>query len=202
MFSSIFKNTLVPGSDFGEFMTKYAEENKRLTQPRRMLLSCFHFINGTIITQFSYFYFGLGLECTQIHRFVQDTGLKCFNSFVQSAAIAWRGGDGNPHSSVVAETMKLLANSSYGYQMLDRSPHTLSKYLSDGKAHKAINNKFFKKLNYLNSILIKTESIKSKVERKEHIIVSFSSCSVPNCACLNCITIFFINFVTSVHSGK
>ena len=41
--------------------------------------------------------------------------------------------DGNPNSSVVAETMTLLANSSYRYQIMDRSPHTVTKYLTDEK---------------------------------------------------------------------
>ena len=87
----------------------------------------------TIITPLLNFYLDLGLECTQIHRFVQYTPLKCFNSFVQSAVNARTEGDENPHSSVVAETMKLLANSSYGYQIMDRSRHTLTKYLNDEK---------------------------------------------------------------------
>ena len=42
-------------------------------------------------------------------------------------------GDENPYSSVVAETMKLLADSSYGYQITDRSRLTVTKYLTDKK---------------------------------------------------------------------
>ena len=45
-FPPIFKNTLVSRSDIGEFMKKYAEDNKLLTQPRRMLISSFQLING------------------------------------------------------------------------------------------------------------------------------------------------------------
>ena len=93
--------------------------------------------------------FGLGLECDRIYRFVQYTPMKNFNSFVQSAVNPRRKGDENPHSSVVAETMKLLANSSYGYQITDRSRHTVTKYLNDHKAQKPINSKFFKK-NFAN----------------------------------------------------
>ena len=37
---------------------------------------------------------------------------------MQSAVDARREGDENPNSGVVAETMKLLANSSYGYQIM------------------------------------------------------------------------------------
>ena len=86
----------------------------------------------------------MGLVCTKIHRFVEYTLTKCFNSFVQSAVDARRQGDENPKSSVVAETMKLLANSFYGYEIMDRSRHTVTKYLSDEKTHAAINSKLFK----------------------------------------------------------
>ena len=73
----------------------------------------------------------MGLECTKIQQFVQYTTKKCFNSFVQSAVNARSQGDENPNSSRMAETMKLLANNSYGYQIMDRSRHTVTKYLND-----------------------------------------------------------------------
>ena len=66
---------------------------------------------------------------------------------------ARRKSDENPNSSVVAETMKLLANSSYGYQIADRSQHTVTKYLTDKKRHAANNSKFFKKLDHMNNSL-------------------------------------------------
>ena len=44
---------------------------------------------------------------------------------------ARREGDENPLSGIVAETMKLLVNSSYGYQIMDRSRHTITKYLNN-----------------------------------------------------------------------
>ena len=53
-------------------------------------------------------------------------------------------GDKKSNSSVVAETMKLLANSSYSYQIMDRSRHAVMKYLSDEQIHAAINSKLFK----------------------------------------------------------
>ena len=62
---------------------------------------------------------------------------------------ARRQGDENPNSSVVAETMKLLANRSYGYQIMERSRHTVKKYLPDEKTHSAINSKMFKRLNHI-----------------------------------------------------
>ena len=68
------------------------------------------------------------------------------------------------NSSVVAETMKLLANSSYGYQIMDRSRHTVTKYLNDEKTHSAINNKIFKRLNFITDQLYEIELVKSEIE--------------------------------------
>ena len=48
-FPPFFKSTLVSRSDIGEFMKQYAEENKLLTQPRRMLISSYHLTIVTII---------------------------------------------------------------------------------------------------------------------------------------------------------
>ena len=35
--------------------------------------------------------------------------------------------------------MTLLADSSYGYQIMDRSQHTVTKYLTEQKTHATIN---------------------------------------------------------------
>ena len=115
-----------------------------MSQPRRMLKSSVHLENGTIITPLLIYYLHLGLECTKNYQFVQYTPKKCFNSFVQSAVNARRQGDENPNSSVVAETMKFLANISHGYQIMDRSRHTVTKCLNYEKTHSAINNELFK----------------------------------------------------------
>ena len=100
-FPPVFKNTVVSTEDIGPLMREYSEKENLMLQPRRMLISS-----------------------------VQYTPRKCFNNFVQSAVDARRQGDENQNSSVVAETMKLLANSSYGYQIMDRSRHTVTKYLT------------------------------------------------------------------------
>ena len=107
------------------------------------------------------------------HQFVQYTLKKCFNSFVQSTVNARRQGDENPKSSVVAETMKLLANSSYGYQIMDRSRHTVTKCLNDEKTHSVINSKLFKRLNFINDQLYEVELVKSEIKHREPILVGF-----------------------------
>ena len=139
IFSPIFKNTNVGRHDIGSLMKDYAEKKGLLCQLRKKLISSYFLENGTLITPLLLFYLDLGLVCKKIHRFVEYIPVKCFYNFVQSAVKARREGDENPNSSVVAETMKMLANSSYGYQIMDRSRHTVTKYLNDEKTHGANN---------------------------------------------------------------
>ena len=120
-FPPILKNTVVSRNDIGDLMKEYAEKEGIMSQPRRMLTSSFHLKNGTIITPLLLYHLHLGLQCTKIHQFVQYTPKKCFSSFGQSVVNARRQGDENLNSSEVAETKKLLANSSYGYQIMDRT---------------------------------------------------------------------------------
>ena len=154
-------------------MKDYAEKEGLLPQPRKMLISSYFLENGTLNTPLLLFYLELGLVCKKIYRFVEYIPVKCFNKFVQSAVNARREGDENPNSSVVGETMKLLANSSYGYQIMDRSRHTVTKYLNDEKTHGAINTKMFKCLDHINDELYEVELAKAEIEHREPIILEF-----------------------------
>ena len=132
-FPQMFNNNLVSKSNTGDLMVNYAEDERLLFHLREMLISKFILQNGSLITPLLLVYLKLGLVCTKIHRFVQYTPKKCFNRFVQAAVDASKKGDDNSNSSVVAETMRLLANNFYVYQILDKSRHTVTKYFTDRK---------------------------------------------------------------------
>ena len=172
-FPPIFKNTNLGRHDIGSLMHDYAEKEGLLRQPRKMLISSYFLENSTLITTLLLFYLELGLVCKKIYRFVEYTPVKCFNKFVQSAVDARREGDENANSSVVAETRKLLANSSYGYQIMDRSRHTVTKHLNDEKTHGAINTKMFMRLDHINYQLYEVELARAEIEHREPIIVGF-----------------------------
>ena len=169
-FPLIFKNTNIGRHDIGLLMKDYAEKEGLLCQPRKMLISSCFLENGTLLTPLLLFYLDLGLVCKKIYRFVEYNPVKWFNKFVQSAR---REGDENPNLSVVAETMKLLANSSYSYQIMDRSRHTVTKYLSDEKTQGVINTKFLKHFDHINDQLYEVELAKAEIEHREPIIVGF-----------------------------
>ena len=170
-FPPIIKSTLVSKNDVGDLTKTYAEEEGKMSEPRKMLISSFILQNGILITPLLLFYLQMGLVDTKTHRFVEYTPKKRFNSFVQSAVDARKKGDENPNSSGVAETMKLLANSSYGYQIRDRSRHTLTKYLNHQKTHAANNSNLFKRLDHMNNSLYEVELAEVQIEHKEPIFV-------------------------------
>ena len=80
-FPPIFKNTFVSKSDIGDLMKNYAEKERLLSQPRKMLISSFILQNGTLISPLLLFYLHFGLVCTKIHRFVEYTQKEMFQQF-------------------------------------------------------------------------------------------------------------------------
>ena len=114
-------------------MKTYAEEEGIMSQAQKMLISCFTEQNGTMTTHLLLFYLQLGLFVLKLHRFVEYTPKKSFNSPAQSAVDAGRNGDENPSYSVLSKTMKLLMNSSDESQIMDRSRDTVLMYRSDEK---------------------------------------------------------------------
>ena len=56
---------------------------------------------------------------------------------------------------------------------MDRSRHTVTKYLSDEKTHVPINTKLLKRLDHINDQLYEVELAKTEIEHGEPIIVGF-----------------------------
>ena len=71
-------------------MKEFAEKERIMPQPRRMLKSSFILRNGTMITPLLLFYLKHGPVCKKIHRFVQNFLRKYVDNFVQSAVDARR----------------------------------------------------------------------------------------------------------------
>ena len=169
-FSPIFKNTNVCRHDIGLPMKDYAEKEGLLCQPRKKLTSSFFFENGTLIPPLLLFYLDLGLVCRTIYRFVEYIAVKCFNKFMQSAVNARREKKTRIQAHVLSrKTLKLVANSSYCYQIMHRSCHTVTKYFSVDKTHGAINTKLFKRLDRINDQLYELKLAKAEIEHREPI---------------------------------
>ena len=93
--------------------------------------------------------------------------------------------------------MKVLANSPYGYQIMEKSRHAVTKYLTDEKTLAAINSKLFKKLDHVNNSLYEFELAKAQIEHKakNQSMSGFSFSNMQNCDCWSCITTSSLNSV-------
>ena len=149
------------------------EEERIMSQPRKMLLSSFTSEKGTLVASLVSFYHDLCDVCTKKHCFNEDTQRMCFNSFVQSAVDATSQKDDNPNSSVVAETRKLLTISSYGYQSNDHRWNTVTKNQNKVKIQAVKFSELLKKLGLVNVALQEIERAKTETEHKEPIIFVF-----------------------------
>ena len=137
-----------------------------------MISSCF-LETRTLITPLLILYLDLGLVCKKTYCVVDYIPVESIKFFlVKTAVNARREGDENPNSSVVTETRKLPANSSYGYQIVDRSGHFVTKYLSNEATHGAIHTKCFERLDH-NDQLYEVKLAKAEIEQREPIIVGF-----------------------------
>jgi hypothetical protein len=114
-----------------------------------------------------------GAVITKMYRFVKYQPDKCFESFVQSVVDARRAGDENTESAVQAETMKLLGNSSYGYQIMNRKKHKQVSYVEDINVHQRINKASFYSCNEISSNLFEIVSTKNTIRHKEPIVLGF-----------------------------
>ena len=159
-FPPILKNINVGRDEKGPFKKNYDNKEGILTQTRRMLISSYFLEKGANITPLRLLFLDLGLVYRKHLYLVQYTPMKCFNNFVQSAVNARGEEDENPKSFLVAETKKILVNSSYGYQIMDRSRHRKTKFLSDEKTHSVINSKLCKRLGYISDQLYEVERVK------------------------------------------
>ena len=113
---------------------------------------------------------------------------------MNSVVAARREGDTNKNWTVVAETMKLIGNSSYGYQIMDRRKHIRTKYVKGGEVDKLLNNKLFHNLNELPTNLFEVEMRKKVIEHKEPIIVGFLFLQYAKKTMLELMYNFFIRF--------
>ena len=67
----------------------------------------------------------------------------------------------------------ILGNSSYGYQIMDRSRHSQTRFVKEATAATLINSKQFKDYNQINDDLFEVTSSKAKIVHKEPIVVGF-----------------------------
>ena len=147
-FPQIFKNCEIGRDEIGEHMKEFAERNKLLHRPEKSWLPLSSLNDDQLSHHFCYFIWKkVFVVLRDVFLFLQHTPRRCFESLPQNLVDSRREGYPNKEWTVVDQNMKLIGNSSYGYQIMDCSRHTNSKYVEGDQIDTFFNNRFFKTTN-------------------------------------------------------
>ena len=158
--SPLFCTVSVPHSEWGPLMQSVAKEQRMSCKPRTQLVGGMAANKMLLATPVLKWYLKQGLVVTKVYQIVEYVPMRCFAGFARTMTQARRGSD-----AVVAEICKLLANSSYGSLLLDRSRHCDVVYTeSPNKARTIANHPNFKKTEVIGDDLYEIQTLKTKME--------------------------------------
>ena len=162
----VFKNTSISKEDIGPFMKEYANEQKILSQPRRSLVGSYFGKQLLFATPLLKWYLTHGLHVSNVTLTIEYEPSPCFRNFGEKVSDARREGDRDPLKAIVAETMKLLGNSSYGKTITNNTNHCDVKFVNDADDQKLRNSPLFKKSTPLGPDWNEVESKKEVLNHK------------------------------------
>ncbi|KAL9973270.1 hypothetical protein ACROYT_G019700 [Oculina patagonica] len=160
----IFKNTEISREDIGEYMQAFAEEQNIMPRPRRSLIGSYFGERILLATPLIKWYLEHGLEVTHVYQFVEYTPVPCFEPFGEAVSDARRAGDVDPNKAIIADTMKLVGNSSYGKTINDQERHREVKFCEETKASRLINTPFFRGIDQIEGNTYEVQSCKKTIK--------------------------------------
>ena len=170
----LFGNTEVNFADIGETMQDFAEQHGLLNKPRRLLVGGMAAKRMLLSTDLLKWCLDHGLEVDFVHQVVEYTPVACFRSFVDDVTQARRDGDIDLELKVIADTMKLIGNSSYGSVIMAKEKFRDVKYFGDvWRAQLAINDPAFYGMDELGDELFEITMAKRKIRLDLPIQIGF-----------------------------
>nr|XP_039250892.1 uncharacterized protein LOC120328465 [Styela clava]XP_039250893.1 uncharacterized protein LOC120328465 [Styela clava]XP_039250895.1 uncharacterized protein LOC120328465 [Styela clava]XP_039250896.1 uncharacterized protein LOC120328465 [Styela clava]XP_039250897.1 uncharacterized protein LOC120328465 [Styela clava]XP_039250898.1 uncharacterized protein LOC120328465 [Styela clava]XP_039250899.1 uncharacterized protein LOC120328465 [Styela clava]XP_039250900.1 uncharacterized protein LOC1203 len=162
----IFKNILVSQADIGEHMRQYAVDNKIMSQPRRSLIGSYIGNKILLATDLVRWYINHGIQITHIYQFIEYEPKECFAPFRDEVSAARREGDTSPEKAILADTYKLLGNSSYGKTLENVANYRTITYCDGKQARDLINDPSFVGATQLDDNLFEVNSRRKQISWK------------------------------------
>ena len=104
-------------------MQQYTEEHSIKDAPHRLLTGSYFGKKIGLLTPLLKWYLNHGLVITHIYTVIKYIPNAAFNSFMTQVAQARLDGDHDKDKALIAETMKLIGNSSYGKLITNKEKH-------------------------------------------------------------------------------
>ena len=159
----IFKNTEVSREDMGDFMKKYAEKHKIMSQPRRTLIASYFGKRILLATPLLLWYLDHGLVVTDIHLVIEYEPKACFRVFGEAVSQARREGDKDSEKAILANTFKLLGNSAYGKTLTNKEKFRNVSYITPDLVGLKVNSPLFRAMHELSEDLAEVESAQKTI---------------------------------------
>ena len=109
----------------------------------------------------------------RVYQVIEYTPKPCFKPFVDAVSNAHRVGDADPSKAIIADTMKLVGNSSYGKTITNKERHRQVKFCDDDEVPNLINSPFFRELNPIDGNTYEVQSSKKKIKLDLPLQVGF-----------------------------
>ena len=95
---------------------------------------------------------------------VEYTLERCFQPFGNAVFEARRAGDADPNKSIIADTMKLVGNSSYGKTITNQENHRDIHYCSEMKASQLVNEPYFRAIEPIDDDTYEVQMCKKTIK--------------------------------------
>ena len=145
-------------------MQEYAKQHNIKDVSRRLLIgSYFGKKKSDISTPLFKWYLEHGLVITNIYTVVEYVPNPAFNTFMTQVAQARLDGDRDKDKALIAETMKLIGNSSYEKLITNKEKHHDIIYVDETEIGAEIMDNHFHDMTELPNSYYEVEKTKQKI---------------------------------------
>ena len=144
-------------------MQEYAKEHNIKDIPCPLLIGSYFGKKIGLSTPLLKWYLNHGLVITHIYTVVEYIPNAAFNSFMTQVAQARLDGDRDNDKALIAETMKLIGNSSYGKLVTNKEKHHDIVYVNESEIGIEIMDEHFYNLTELPDGYYEVEKTKKKI---------------------------------------
>ena len=159
----LFCTSDIPFEHFGSHMQEHVKKHGLPQKNRTLLVGGLSAKNILLTTPLLRWYITHGLVVSSIHRVIEFQPQRCFRDFVTNVCDARRAGDVDKSKEMIANTMKLLANSSYGCLCMCKSKHRQIVYVRGDALKIHVNDPRFRNVTPLDDDIFELEMSKRKI---------------------------------------
>ena len=154
-------------------MAAFAEENGLIKNGWLCLVASYFGENILMTTDYLKWCPMHGLHIQKCYLVLEFRRSQPFTNFVDFVSENRRRGDCSKEMAVIAETSKLVGNSAYGIQLINKSKFESTQFADKKNVTKKINSPLFKNYDEIDCNIFEFESLKKKIINDEPLIVGF-----------------------------